>query len=262
VNAREPGGVTSVADLPGWPWPTGAAELERLQVGLAELADAQPPWEPGGAASAAGGPTMALPAGLTVGGVYVTYPSGVGGPGSAGELMWAAAVLTRDGEVVAEAVERGQTGAGYVAGLLALRCGPLLERAVRGVAQRPDLLIVDSTGRDHPRRAGLAVHLGAVLDVPAVGITNRALLSEATPVAEGRGATSPLLLNGEVVGYAVRTARGVNPVLAHAAWRTSPELAVRAALSLTAGRRTPEPLRRARTLARVARAQDEGRLLA
>lgn len=203
---------------------------------------------------------MLLPADLAVAGVYVTYPSGVGGPGGAGEPLWAAAVLMQGGGVVAEAVERGQTGAAYVAGLLALRCGPLLERAVRALPQRPDLLIVDATGRDHPRRAGLAVHLGALLDVPAVGVTNRALLAAAAPVADRRGAASPLLLNGEVVGYSVRTARGVNPVHAHAAWRTSPELALRAALSLTTGRRTPEPLRRARTLARVARARDEGRL--
>lgn len=248
--------MTTLADLPGWPWPSEAGELERLQVALAERADVAPRWE------ARGGPAEPgeqLPLDLTAAGVYVTYPSGVAGPGEAGEPICAAAVLMRSGEVIADAVERGQTCGPYIGGLLALRCGPLLERSVRALPQRPDLLVVDATGRDHPRRAGLALHLGAALGVPTVGITNRALLAEAAPVADRRGAASALALNGELVGYAVRTAGGVNPVLAHAAWRTSPELALRVALALTGRYRTPEPLRRARTLARVARSTEESR---
>lgn len=260
-------------DLPGWPWPDDAGDLKRLQIGLARRADVAVQWEPpiealaeareAVAADEAGKAVAAdepLPAGLTVAGVYVTYPSGVGGPGTAGESMWAAAVLLQFDEVIGETFERGLTGGPYVAGLLALRCGSLLERAVRALPQRPDLLVVDATGRDHPRRAGLALHLGAVLDVPTVGFTNRVLLAAAAPVGDRRGATSPLLLADELVGYAVRTADGVNVLHAHAAWRTAPDLARRAALSLTDKRRTPEPLRRARALARIARAQDDGRL--
>jgi deoxyribonuclease V len=257
--------VRTLAELPGWPWPADAVGLERVQIALAEVADAATAWEPAPAWSAFGetgevppAPEL-LPSDLLVAGVYVTYPSGAGGPGAAGEPLWAAAILMQGEEVLAEALERGLTGGPYVAGLLALRCGTLLERAVRALPQRPDLLVVDATGRDHPRRAGLALHLGAVLDVPSVGFTNRVLLAEAAPVDDRRGAASPLLLEGELVGYAVRMAGGVNPLHAHAAWRTTPDLARRAALSLTSRRRTPEPLRRARTLARVARAQDEGR---
>lgn len=125
--------MTSLSDLPAWPWPADAGELERLQSGLAGLAGAVPAWESPGAASAAGVGTVALPADLMIAGVYVTYPSDVGGPGDAGEPMSAAAVLGRGGEVAVGAVERGQTGAAYVAGLLALSCGPLLERAVRAL---------------------------------------------------------------------------------------------------------------------------------
>jgi deoxyribonuclease V len=285
--------------LPGWPWPADADGLERLQIALAAVADAALPWDPtvwyagragqaaarkadeapaagqadeapaagqGGGGSVSRGvaeiaaPKDGLPPDPLVAGVYVTYPSGVGGPGSAGEPMWAAAVLMQGGEVLAEVVERGLTGGPYAAGLLALRCGTLLERAVRALPQRADLLVVDATGRDHPRRAGLALHLGAVLEVPSVGFTNRVLLAAAAPVEDRRGAASPLLLAGEFVGYAVRTASGVNPLHAHAAWRTTPDLARCAALSLTNRWRTPEPLRRARTLARLARAEDEGRL--
>ena len=117
-----------------------AGDLERLQTGLARLADAAASWEPPGGAPAEAGEAMAadkpLPADLTVVGVCVTYPSGVGGAGNAGEPVWAAAVLMRGDEVIAEACERGSTGGPYVAGLLALRCGPLLERAVRGSPPR------------------------------------------------------------------------------------------------------------------------------
>jgi deoxyribonuclease V len=256
--------MSTLAELPHWPWPSDADELVSLQAALAIAADAAEPWSPAWSVLDDTGeipaPPELLPAGLTVAGVYVTYPSAIGGPGTAGEPMWAAAVLMQADEVFAEVVERGLTGGPYVAGLLALRCGTLLERAVRALPQRPDLLVVDATGRDHPRRAGLALHLGAVLDVPSVGFTNRVLLAVAAPVEDRRGAASPLFLAGEHVGYAVRTAGGVNPLHAHAAWRTTPDLARRAALSLTTRRRTPEPLRRARTLARIARAQDEGRL--
>jgi deoxyribonuclease V len=253
--------ATSIA---GWPWPADPVLLERLQVALADLAQTVAAWTPSESevvAAGAGreGEVALLPAELGVAGVYVTYPSGVGGPGEAGEPMWAGAVLLRAGQVVAEVEEEGQTGGPYLAGLLALRCGPLLERTVRALPQRPDLLIVDATGRDHPRRAGLALHLGAVLDVPTVGITSRTLVAQAAAVAKRRGAAAPLMLNGELVGYTVRTRSGVNAVHAHAAWRTTAQLALRAALTFTGKRRTPEPLRRARSIARAARAVGEGR---
>jgi deoxyribonuclease V len=146
-----------------------------------------------------------------------------------------------------------------VAGLLGLRCGPLLEAAVAGLEQRPDLLLVDATGRDHPRRAGLALHLGARLELPSVGVTNRALVAEYEEPGERRGASSLLLAGGELVGYAVRTRAGARPVLAHAGWRISPETARDVVLALSRRWRTPLPLRAARTLARLARAGDAGR---
>ena len=82
-------------------------------------------------------------------------------------------------------VVTGVAGAPYVPGLLALRIGPLMERAVHGLATRPDVVLLDATGRDHPRGAGLALQLGAVLGLPTVGITHRPLL------ARGRVARRP-----------------------------------------------------------------------
>ncbi len=143
-------------------------------------------------------------------------------------------------------------------GLLALREGPLLEAAVLSLAERPDVLLVDATGRDHPRGAGLALHLGAVLGFASVGITHRPLLAYGPVPDDEGGAMSPLLLNDVLVGYWVRTRRGVRPLAVHAGWRTSPDVAVSVILALGRGRRTPEPLRLARRVAREARAANLG----
>jgi deoxyribonuclease V len=123
----------------------------------------------------------------------------------------------------------------------------------------PDVVLVDATGLDHPRRAGLALHLGAASGVPTVGVTDRPLVAEAGEPGPARGDVAPLVLDGETVGASVRTRRDARPVLAHAAWRTTQAVAAALVLRTSVGSRTPEPLRLARRLARVARAVDEGR---
>jgi deoxyribonuclease V len=145
-------------------------------------------------------------------------------------------------------------GGPYLPALLALREGPLLEQAVRALPIVPEVLMVNATGRDHPRRAGLALHLGAVLGLPTVGVTTRPLVAEGPWPPDQRGATAPLWLGGEVVGCWVRTRTGARPVAVHAAWQTDPDHAVQVVLAATRRARTPEPLRRARTLARTRRA--------
>ncbi len=189
----------------------------------------------------------------TAGGCFVAYPRGRPGAGRAGEPAWAAAVLWTPSCQLAQVVS-GFAGPAYEPGLLALREGPLLEAAVRGLPRLPDVLLVDATGRDHPRRAGLALHLGAVLDVPTVGVTDRPLVASGPLPEDRRGARSPLWLGGEVVGHWLRTRQGVRPVCVHAAWRTDPDTAVEVVLRLVTRYRTPEPLRLARAAAREARA--------
>jgi deoxyribonuclease V len=150
-----------------------------------------------------------------------------------------------------------KAGAPYEPGLLALREGPALEAAVRALARQPDALLVDATGRDHPRGAGLALHLGARLDLPTVGVTHRTLLAEGAWPADKRGAATPLILDGTLVGQWLRTRSGTRPLAVHAAWRTDPDTAIEVVLAALAGRRAPEPLRRARQAAREARAAAE-----
>jgi deoxyribonuclease V len=228
-------------------WPTTVEELEVAQAELARRASDVEPWRP----------DQEQP--LAVGGVFFASPSGSGGV--AGEPAWAAAVVIREGRIVAEATAVGEASAPYIPGYLALREGPLLERAIRALATAPEVLLVNASGRDHPRRAGLALHLGAILGLPTVGVTDRPLLAEpADEPGEERGDAAPLILGAESVGLLLRTRRGARPVCVHAAWRTDAETAWAVVLAVTGHARTPEPLRLARYLARVARSGDEGAL--
>lgn len=152
---------------------------------------------------------------------------------------------------------RGQAGGPYEPGLLALREGPLLEAALRALPGSPELLVVNATGRDHPRHAGLALHLGGRLDLPSIGVTNRPLIATGELPEDRRGATSPLRIGDEVVAWWVTTRLGTRPLVAHPGWRTAPDQAIELVLRLTTRWRTPVPLRMARQAARLARAADE-----
>jgi deoxyribonuclease V len=218
-------------------WPQTAAELAQVQYALAGAA--LPEWDP--------------QAGAEIGGCFVCFERGPSGPGEAGDRGWAGAALSSG----ATAIAAGRAGAAYEQGLLALREGRLLEDAVRALPRRPDVLLVNATGRDHPRRAGLALHLGAVLGTPTVGVTHRSLAATGEWPADARDAASPLLLEGDVVGFWLRTRAGTRPLAVHAAWRTRPETALDVVCAALRGRRTPEPLRLARTAAREARVEGD-----
>jgi deoxyribonuclease V len=179
------------------------------------------------------------------------------GAGARGDRCWAAAAIVDRGRVVTSAAVRGAAGAPYVPGLLAMREGPVLEAAVRELPTAPDVLLVDATGRDHPRRAGMAIQLGAALGVPTVGVTHRPLLASGDWPDDVVAASSPLALEGETVGVWLRTRRGARPLAVHAGWRTDVTVAVSIVLAVCGPRRTPEPLREARRLAREARAEDQ-----
>ena len=219
-------------------WPATADELVAAQLELA--CAAPPPWH-------ASGDVLA-------GGCFVCFGRGKRGAGAAGDPGWAGAALA-DGPV---AVVAGPAGAAYEPSLLALREGPLLEAAVRALSRPPEVLIVNATGRDHPRRAGLALHLGAALGVPTIGVTHRPLAASGAWPPDRRGASCALRLEGDQVGAWLRTRPGTRPLAVHPAWRTDTGTAIELVLALTARRRTPEPLREARRAARSARADAEG----
>jgi deoxyribonuclease V len=166
--------------------------------------------------------------------------------------------MRADRHLGATTVVRGRAGAPYRPGLLALREGRLLEQAVRSLPKPPEVLIANATGPDHPRGAGLALHLGAVLDLPSIGVSDRPLLASGAEPGPGRGERSPLLLDGTPVALLVRTRAGARPLVIHPGWRTDLETAASVVLAAIRRARTPEPLRRARREARRARAEEEG----
>lgn len=240
-------------------WPTDRDALEAVQRGLA--AETPASWVPTQGSA------------LRVVACWVCFPRGITGRGARGDPAWLAAVTTDVGvprgsasatpttsttistaiRTVEERVLAGRADASYTPGLLALRVGRLMEETVRLLSTPPDVLLVDATGRDHPRGAGLALQLGAVLDLPTVGVTHRPLLAEGTWPADIRGASSPLRIGDHVVASWLRTRPGTRPLVVHPGWRVDLGTAVAVVASVTARRRTPEPLRRARHRARVAR---------
>jgi deoxyribonuclease V len=130
----------------------------------------------------------------------------------------------------------------------------VLEQAVKNLHAPPDVLIVDATGRDHPRRAGLALHLGKQLGIPTIGVTHRTLIAHGEWPGAERGAHEPILLDGEIVGAWLRIQPQARPIAVHAGWCTDAEAAVEVVLSVASKVRTPEPLRQARRAARLSRA--------
>ncbi len=156
-------------------WAVSADDLRRQQL---TLADERPePWRPQGPSAVAG--------------CFVCFARGGSGPGAAGDLAWAAAAVIRRGLPRLAAVIAGTAGAAYEPGLLALREGALLETAMRALPEAPDVAFVDATGRDHPRRCGLALQLGAVLGLPTVGVTHRPLIAAGAWPPDERGAAAP-----------------------------------------------------------------------
>jgi deoxyribonuclease V len=184
---------------PAPPWPRSAEELLAVQDELARATMA--PW-----------PTPAHVG--RVAACFVCFERGRTGPGIAGDRGRAAACLAGVEGEPPTSIARGLAEARCEPGLLAMREGPLLEAALRSLPAAPDLLMVNATGRDHQRRAGLAQHLGARLGLPSIGVTNRPLLATGASPDDRRGATSPLRIGDEIVASWVRTRSGMRPLVA------------------------------------------------
>lgn len=142
----------------------------------------------------------------------------------------------------------------YLPGLLAFRELPAICALLQHVAVTPDLLICDGHGIAHPRRFGLACHLGVMFDVPAIGCAKTPLLGAVRGLGPARGDSAALLDRGETVGCALRTRSGVKPVYVSPGHRISVASACEWILKLAPRFRLPEPLRLADQAARRAQA--------
>ena len=137
----------------------------------------------------------------------------------------------------------------YVPGLLSFReCPPALA-ALRALPQRPDLLVCDGQGLAHPRRFGIACHLGVLLDIPAIGAAKSRLIGAHDAPAAERGSQAALLDGEEVIGAVLRTRANTRPMYVSVGHRISLDTAVALTLHCAPRYRIPEPTRQAHKLA-------------
>jgi deoxyribonuclease V len=164
--------------------------------------------------------------------------------------LFAAVVVIRlpGFHVVETAGVRAQARFPYVPGLLSFRESPAGLEAWEKLRTRPDCLICDGHGYAHPRRFGFACHFGLLVDLPTIGLAKSVLVGRFDPPGAARGSATDLTDAGEVIGAAVRTREGAEPVFVSVGHRIDLPRAVATVLACTAGYRLPEPARRAHAL--------------
>jgi deoxyribonuclease V len=177
-------------------------------------------------------------------------------PGEANQAIAAVVVYTYpEMEEIERAWAKVRLHFPYVPGFLSFREIPALLAALRKVGRMPDLLFCDGQGYAHPRRMGLATHLGIILDRPTIGCAKSILIGEHQALAARSGAWSPLIDHDETVGAALRTRTGVNPIYVSQGHRVSLQTAIRMTLSVSDGVRIPRPTRDADHMVRRLKAQ-------
>jgi deoxyribonuclease V len=162
----------------------------------------------------------------------------------------AVAVLSFPGlELLETSVVRRPTTFSYIPGLLSFREAPAVLDALEQLRALPDLLICDGQGIAHPRRLGIASHLGLWADLPSIGAAKSRLTGTHPPLGPARGERQPLWDAGEVVGGALRTRTGAKPLYVSTGHRVSLETAIELVLRCAPRYRLPETTRHAHRLA-------------
>ena len=176
-------------------------------------------------------------------------------------MLCAAAVVVWDmesREEVETVTARSEIRFPYVPGLLAFREAPTVLMAFERLDNRPQLLICDGHGIAHPRRFGLASHVGVLAGVPTIGCARRRLCGTFTGPEDSRGSSSPLVDRGEIIGTVLRTRTGVKPVFVSVGHLIDLSTAERIALDCTPRYRLPEALRLAHRRATDALEKEAG----
>jgi deoxyribonuclease V len=162
----------------------------------------------------------------------------------------AVVVLSYPGlERLDQAVARQPTRFPYIPGLLSFRELPAVLDALGRLSVEPDLLLCDGQGIAHPRRLGIASHLGILIDRPTIGVGKSRLCGRHGPVPEGRGEWTPLVDRGQTIGAVLRSREKVKPIYVSPGHRISLETAIRYVMACTTRYRLPETARQADRLA-------------
>ena len=152
-------------------------------------------------------------------------------------------------EPVTSAVSRVPTTFPYVPGLLSFREIPAVLTAMKLLLIRPDLLLCDGQGIAHPRRLGIAAHLGMLLDIPSIGVAKSRLIGTHDELPKEKGASVPLMDKGEQIGIVLRTRTNVKPLYISPGHCVSIETARELVMKCVTRYRLPETTRLAHTLA-------------
>jgi deoxyribonuclease V len=144
----------------------------------------------------------------------------------------------------------------YIPGLFAFREAPAILKALGQLSSRPQLLICDGHGIAHPRRFGLASHIGILTGIPTIGCAKKRLCGFCTDPGDSRGSSSALVDRGEIIGTVLRTRSGVNPVFVSVGHLIDLSTAERIVLACTTRSRLPDPLRLAHRYASAALQQE------
>ena len=139
----------------------------------------------------------------------------------------------------------------YVPGLLSFREAPAMVEAVGLLPEPPDLLVIDGQGTAHPRRFGLACHVGVLTGLPAIGVAKSRLVGRFEDLGTTRGSSAPLWHRREIVGVALRSRDGTNPLFVSPGHRVGLETCIELVLRFTPKWRLPEPIRLADALSRM-----------
>ncbi len=168
----------------------------------------------------------------------------ISAPDSRGVATGAVVVL-RYPELDVVELKEAHRGIGfpYVPGLLSFREAPLILAACERLSNVPDLVLVDGQGIAHPRRFGLASHVGLLLDLPTIGCAKSILCGVHQPLGEEAGSQAELLDKEELVGAALRTKSGVKPVYVSVGHRINLTSALEWVMNCCRGYRLPEPTR-------------------
>lgn len=150
---------------------------------------------------------------------------------------------------VDQAIARQPTRFPYVPGLLSFREIPAILQALQQLKQPPDMLLCDGQGLAHPRRFGLACHLGLLTDIPSIGVAKSRLIGTHADLPETKGAWVPLLDKGEIIGAVLRTRDLINPLYISVGHRISLQSAIHYVLACTTRYKLPETTRAAHNLA-------------
>ncbi|RLB25975.1 MAG: deoxyribonuclease V [Deltaproteobacteria bacterium] len=174
---------------------------------------------------------------------------------------WAGVVVLSfpDLEVVEESWAKGKIDFPYIPGLLSFREIPLILDALKDLSAEPDVFLCDGQGIAHPRRMGLASHLGVLLGKPTIGCAKSRLVGHYHEVGPMKGDYSLLTDKGETIGAALRTRSGTKPIFVSPGYGLSIRKAIEVALCCCMKYRIPEPIRAAHRLVnQLRRAQKDG----